>query len=613
MNEKLIEPLKYYNEVLKDSHRKNVDDFFNELVKKSNVNVEENRQTVKQYKNKLDEITKSKSRIKKFSLLRTLIILTIVGFGIYLALKVYYFIQYKDLDTLSLILSICFLISIIVIVILLIKKINPTISNEKGVKEGLEKEANSLLDICYKQMEPLNRLYDSDDTRQLILKTFPDITLDRNFDMKRFEYLNGKYGLTDNDDVNVSSLKLLTGDIIGNPYVIVKNLFHYLGNQTYHGSLTIYWETYSTDSHGNRVVEHHSETLHASVTKPRPFYYENTTMIYGNEAAPNLSFSRTPSHVENLDERKLNKTIKKGMKEINKIAENSIKNGGNFTPLGNDEFDVIFKATNRDNETEFRLLFTPLAQKNMLDLFKNGLYGDDIKFVKENKINKITRESYSSWDLDTGRQRFVNYDIDDAYQKFALFEKQYFEHFYFQMAPILSIPLYQQHKPSEYIYKHNYSRNYTSYQTEVLANILGGQYFAHPNSQTQAIIKTKYNNNDGQTDNVVVNAYSYDTINRVDYIPVFGGDGNWHDVPVDWVEYIPLKQTSAMKLRDTNLSDLDFDELRRKDKFNEFMNSHSAHAYSFASGMFAMKVDDQELNKSADLEFNTLIKTILNK
>ena len=57
----------------------------------------------------------------------------------------------------------------------------------------------------------------------------------------------------------------------------------------------------------------------------------------------------------------------------------------NFTAMTNDKFDVLFGATDRTNETEFRLLFTPLAQNSMINLIENAKpYGDDFYFVKEN-------------------------------------------------------------------------------------------------------------------------------------------------------------------------------------------------------------------------------------
>ena len=59
--------------------------------------------------------------------------------------------------------------------------------------------------------------------------------------------------------------------------------------------------------------------------------------------------------------------------------------------MGNSEFEVLFGATNRNNEVQFRLLFTPLAQKQLLGLMKDKeiAFGDDFNFIKRNKINII--------------------------------------------------------------------------------------------------------------------------------------------------------------------------------------------------------------------------------
>ena len=54
----------------------------------------------------------------------------------------------------------------------------------------------------------------------------------------------------------------------------------------------------------------------------------------------------------------------------------------NFTEMGNAKFDALFGAVDRNNEVEFRVLFTPLAQKNMLDLLTDkNHYGDDFYFL----------------------------------------------------------------------------------------------------------------------------------------------------------------------------------------------------------------------------------------
>ena len=611
MNDKLLEPLKYYKEELQEQHQRNIESFFDDLVVKSNVNVEANRETVRKYKNKLSEIEAFAKHLKKYGIFKTLIIVCICLCGVGLIYSIYKLFNDKaNVTTYSLIAGGA-IILVVIVVFILIKFIDPSIKDDKAEKSKLESMAASLQDEGYNQLLALNRLFDSDHTRQLVMKTMPDVILDKYFAMERFEYLNGKYGLDDNNDINNSSLAVMTGEIVGNPYVITKSLSHYLGDYKYTGELTIHWETYTTDSNGNRQTIHHSETLHASVTKPKPYYSNTTTMIYGNEAAPNLSFSRKAGHAEKMSDKEVERYIKKSASKLGKLAENSIKNGGTFTELGNDEFDVLFGAFNRDNEAEFRLLFTPLAQRNEVDLIRNSPYGDDFEFVKDKKINYVTSENSLAWDMDTSGFRFYNFDIDDAKEKFKQFETQYFDHLYFLVAPILAIPLYQQHKPREYIYKHDYKRNYTSYETEALANILGDQRFAHPSSKTPAIIKTKHNNMDGKTDSVSVTAYSYDAQNRTTYVPVYGGDGYYHDVRVDWVEYIPLKASSSMKLKDINVRDDEFDVMRQRNEFKNFISSHKVGGYGFKNGIFAMQVDNDKINLGVDEEINQLLKAIM--
>ena len=50
-------------------------------------------------------------------------------------------------------------------------------------------------------------------------------------------------------------------------------------------------------------VDEEAQTLTASVTKPRPEYFTETWLVYGNEAAPRLSFSRSPCPASSYDEK----------------------------------------------------------------------------------------------------------------------------------------------------------------------------------------------------------------------------------------------------------------------------------------------------------------------
>ena len=80
MNELLLEPLKYYDTVGKQAHEENTRQYFDDLLKKSGVDEEENRRTVKEYNEKVEEInglSKILSRFKFFKVM--LIIAAIVG------------------------------------------------------------------------------------------------------------------------------------------------------------------------------------------------------------------------------------------------------------------------------------------------------------------------------------------------------------------------------------------------------------------------------------------------------------------------------------------------------------------------------------------------------
>ena len=135
---------------------------------------------------------------------------------------------------------------------------------------------------------------------------------------------------------------------------------------------------------------------------------------------------------------------------------------------------------------------------------------------------------------------------------------EYFKSVFFDLAPLLSIPLYQQHKPREYIYGENYTRNFTVREAEVLANRLNPKNLVHPETATAAILKTSLVSKQGETDRLNVTAYSFRTVEHVDYIPKLGGDGFVHDVPVEWLEYIPVEKQSPVTVSALDLSEPEY-------------------------------------------------------
>ena len=62
---------------------------------------------------------------------------------------------------------------------------------------------------------------------------------------------------------------------------------------------------------------------------------------------------------------------------------------------------------------------------------------------------------------------------------------------------------------------------------------------------------------DGE-DLVSVCAHGYTTMEHIDYIPVRGGDGRIHGVPVQWTEYIPIQGVRNIYVSHSGMSKKDY-------------------------------------------------------
>lgn len=582
MSDELLQPLRAYKNVLKKRHEVYTRDMFEELVKKSGIDVSENHKTVQAYNDEQDKIKNIAKKLSKLRALRTLMVLLsvagVIEVIICIAQKSYLWIALG-------------VVVAAIAVYVWAKVLNPKVRNGDALKSEYEDKAKQLLAEAWKQMAPLNALFDSDMTRQLVQKTIPVVKIDRNFTVARYAQLRKEFGYAAQDTFKqLSTVSAVSGEIQGNPYIIERYLRQSMGTQVYEGELYIEWSEYYTDSEGNRHRVDRSETLHASVEKPKPYYAYETVLTYGNEAAPNLCFSHDKTHAESMSEKQRARYVKSEAKRIQKLARKELASGtASFTPLGNDEFDALFNATDRNDEVQFRLLFTPMAQRNLIELMTDpDPYGDDFNFTKNHMINTVAADHTDSWCMETSTRRYKSYDIDISLANFVQFNTEWFKNFYFQFAPLLSIPLYQQHKSHEFIYRRSSvnDRNYTPHEAEILANCIGRDVFKHRDSATEAILKTQFVHAQNDSDLVNVTAYSFEAIERCSYVQVFGGDGRYHDVPVYWYEYIPIQAKASMEMRELGLSDAEFTHKKSEKAFAEYLDSH-ANRCAYCDGIFA--------------------------
>ena len=549
----ILEPLKEYSRYQKQFDD-SVDKTFEDLVKKSNIDVEKNRNTVKMYDEADVEYKKEKKKLHTLRGWRSfLIFLSIVG-GV--AAVIGGLMIYGAITTDSSIIAgvltavigpVVMIVSILTITLVLNKKIKAL----KEVVKVLKQNADLILEEAWKQMAPLNKLFNSDITNNMVNDLDTVIQIDRYYSVLHEVYLHKYYKFPYFSNDNSSTINMVVGTITGNPFVISRELEVEMGMKTYEGSLVVTWTETRRDSQGKTYTVTHSQTLIATVTKPCPFYDTETFLVYCNESAPDLNFSRKPQ-AHGKDDKQIERMVKRGEKKLAKIAEDDMKHGdGSFVAMSDTEFDVLFGAFDRDNENQFRLLFTPLAQRNTIDLVKDSPYGDDFYFAKQGKLNTIYSHHGDTWDMLAGRN-ISSYSVDLAKQMFTNYNCNFFKNLYFMLAPLLSIPLYQQFKPNDMDIDLSSETNIAAREAEMLVNILPDNYIGAKGSATRVISKVKFISSIGEVDCIMIYAYSYSITTRTDFVPRVAGNGRMYSVPVNWDEYNPLMKTTEALIFDAN-------------------------------------------------------------
>lgn len=535
MIEDIHEPLENYNAFFKDAHARNTAAFFEDLVNTSGVDEAANIQCVKALRILEKKVADISASSKNWQILRGITIAALVIAALYV------FSEYSPWG----------LIGLAVIFGPAIFKLNQMIADTKTRLASAEKEREAKLNEAWQQMEPLNQLYDWDISAKLIEQTVPRIKLDPYFSNGRLAELRDTFGL--NHQFNHQDQSILfshSGALNGNPFVLASVQEHWMGQKTYHGSLNISWTEWVADSRGNRRLVTRHQTLHASVTKPFPEYGKRTFIIYGNEAAPDLSFSRSPSNLSKLEDGLINNWKKKRAEKALEKKSRDLEN--NFTVMSNREFDTLFNATDRDHEVQFRLLFTPLAQQEMVKLLKDKEigYGDNFNFLKTKMLNMVEPEHMMSVDISGDPKMFHAYELAHARKFFNDYHNNLFKSLFFGIAPILTIPLYQQHRSHADIYKDVYTQKSCFWEHEAIANYFGEHHFQHPHCITRNILKTESKLETDGSQTVSVKASGYKGEDRRDYVSVYGGDGHMHQVPVDWVEYLDVARESSMVVKE---------------------------------------------------------------
>lgn len=469
------------------------------------------------------------------------------------------------------------------------------LKNKIAVMEAEDKERNAAIaqleSNIRQSLEPLYSKFSWNDFKKIVSKTTDMFTIDEKFPEKKMDMLRSLYNYSDVVDPNESIVALMSGDIDTNPYVRVRIKREEETIYTYTGSMVITWVEHYTDSDGHVHSRTRTQTLVAQYRHPGPMFSSYPMMIYGNNAAPDLDFSRGPVKVDTDDE----KALKKYIKRNDKILQEEMEKGSKVQAMANSEFEALFNCKNRDNEVQFRLLFTPLAQQNMIELIKGKEgYGDDFYYMKRKKINIV--QCSHSYDVFSYNFNFSqNYlCVKDMRNYFISNICDLFKSLYFDLAPILSIPLYQMTEAGAYTPDHPLPNDISVYEAMKVSNNMPASAFKNANATTDQILRPTYEKTVGSTDIFKVHSIAFRAIRKVAYVPTMGGDGYMHNVPVPYDEYIPADNdvTIGIKRTDTEKNGL-------SQGLYNFLSAHGGSQVDTFSGFRAEDFDeamDQKLD-----------------
>lgn len=560
--------------------KENLTKYLEKVTKVSNIDLEENKKSVDEIKGVEKLRNEIRNKINKLKIKKTISLTFIIISSIIILVSCYFIFKMSNNINSYIAIPISLIIlSLFLIVFLSInikKKINKELENYTREEKKLNSKIDDFISVAKNKLAPFVREFDNNAVNNIIHDTLPIINFDKNFNQEKFELLNKKFNfssLTSSPDK--SSVYVQSGDVNGNPFVLQKLLNFEMGQKEYVGTRLVTWQESYIDSEGKMRYRTRQEQLVARIYKPYPEYDYNYVMFFGNDASPNLNFIRYPSNI--TESKNLDKKIKKEFSKLEKRQKKATANGGTYTTLDNQEFEVLFNAKNRDNEQQFRLMFTALAQTQMVKLIKdNTTCGDRFVYEKIKKSNFIFPYFINTnFDFFVDYNEYLNdYNYEEIIDKISYKINTIFFNLYFTLAPLFCIPAYMQNKPEKFnpLFEKNYQK-YCYIQHEELVNKLRYTPNINPKSVTENILKVDYVEQLEGKEYIKATAKGFYTEERIEYIDVLCQNGKYYKVPVKWYEYLPITNSFKCELEDTKKVKLgEINEALDKNK-NSYMHN----------------------------------------
>lgn len=576
MSDQMLDPVQYFKEIGAKEHDGNVRSCFDSLVRESGIDEAAHRQTIQLYTQKASQLQQVRKNRNSWIFAYAALILAVL---IMVGLQCYLVDMCTDYEWIG---AVVLLVPQIACILFLVTRVHPACKAASAQHRQLQAEADALQKTAAEQIAPLNALLKVQDAYALVHRTIPELAFLPCCSGEHMARMTGLEGFQEADPADTSVLDARAGSFRNNPFLLARLRTHRMGTRTYSGSKTIswtetYWETetyYETevyrDSKGNRQersvpktrrvekTRDCSETLHASLTKPCPYYSQHNFLGYVHPAAPDLSFSREPQHLEKHSEAVREWIIQSNAGKLRRRSEKALRSGENLQLMNNQAFEAVFGAADRDQEVQFRTLFTPLAQRSMVQLLtgQNG-YGDDFHFRKHRCYNEIRCEHGDDAFPAAVPPSAQAFSLEEAKKQFLEFHNRFFKDLFFRFAPLLAIPAYQEPAASQPVPGSAPAGHFSRYEYEALANALPREAVAPEGLRTEFLLSARLLSATDRGDIAEVTCRGYTTREHCEYISKRGSDKQWHDVPVEWTEYIPISKTITMSVEQADRANPD--------------------------------------------------------
>lgn len=541
----ILNPVRYRTDFLKE-HATGTETYLNELFEQTGTSLKENKEDCQEI-SALDKVllkTKRKFSLFKASmgiLLTFLVVLMLTSIG-----GAYYVFTEPGISlspaAIYSIFASCILVAVGFLVLIVLtsvflskksKKFKSTISNFEEVIKTKIQEA-------FVKLHDFYRAFNYSQVYSQIQAQIPEIEFLKSADTNFVKYVEKNF-----DPVYVpSSTSMLVnykaGYFYKNPFIVGMYKEMNMVPHTYTGSLAISY--YTGFGEHRRLV---SETLHATLVKPKPEYkYIAVNSLYAN-AVPELEFEKAP--VLDYNPAKHDKYIKQAEKMLAQIE----KKNADFTPMSNTEFEALFPATKRSSEQKYRAFFGQVAQQNLVNFAKTLTSGRNYTYSKSHNTNEVAlRELSESFELNP--LNFVDYDLTSFLSKYQKYAKEFSASLYDSFIPYLSNPVLLEGNISK---QPEYTRNASILEhLALLTKFKNSELLPSEAGIDEYILEPlpEYEN--------VCRVHSFKAVPRVDYVVVNAGDGP-HQVPVNWTEYIPV------------FKELRYEVLQNQDDSNYFENN----------------------------------------